>query len=373
MHAEAPSRNFRSGNRTMKLSKTLSKMAFQKRLASKTSRVFKPTLLLLIGWLGLLHHSVTAQQPEGVIKVGIIGLDTSHSIAFTKVLNAPDAQEDVANCKVVCAYPKGSPDIESSTSRVPAYTEQMKDMGVEIVDSIDALLERCDCVLLESNDGRPHLEQYLPVLQAGKPCFIDKPLAGSLADCVKIYAMAEKAGVPVFSSSSLRFSSGVQAIRQGAAGEVIGCDAYSPCHLESTHPDLFWYGIHGVELLFTAMGSGCQSVTRHHHDGVDHVVGTWTGDRIGTFRGLRSGKSGYGGVAYGSKAIQPLGGYEGYRPLVVEIVKFFRTGKSPIDPKETLELYAFMEAAEESKRRGGESVTIQEVLTQAKAQAGLAN
>ena len=161
--------------------------------------------------------------------------------------------------------------------------------------------------------------------------------------------MAEKAGVPVFSSSSLRFSSGVQAIRQGAAGEVIGCDAYSPCHLESTHPDLFWYGIHGVELLFTAMGSGCQSVTRHHHDGVDHVVGTWTGNRIGTFRGLRSGKSGY------------------------EIVNFFRTRKSPIDPKETLELYAFMEAAEESKRRGGESVTIQEVLTQAKVQAGLAN
>ncbi|MEC8432187.1 MAG: hypothetical protein VXZ54_04560, partial [Planctomycetota bacterium] len=122
----------------MKLSKTLSKMALQKRLASKAPRVFKPTLLLLIGWLGLLHHSVTAQQPEGVIKVGIIGLDTSHSIAFTKVLNAPDAEEDVANCKVVCAYPKGSPDIESSTSRVPAYTEQMKDMGVEIVDSIDA-------------------------------------------------------------------------------------------------------------------------------------------------------------------------------------------------------------------------------------------
>lgn len=337
------------------------------------SRTWSSLLCLLLSlFAGILApQPVIAQDGETPIRVGIIGLDTSHSIAFTKVLNDPDATEDVARCKVVCAYPQGSPDIESSTSRVPGYTEEMKKMGVEIVDSIDELLKRCDCVLLESNDGRPHLEQYLPVLKAGKPCFIDKPLAGSLVDCLKIYSQADKAGVPVFSSSSLRFSSGVQAIRQGAAGDVLGCDAYSPCHLEATHPDLFWYGIHGVELLYTAMGPGCQSVTRRHADGVDHVVGTWSGDRIGTFRGIRAGKSGYGGVAYGSKAIQPLGGYEGYRPLVVEIVKFFRTGQTPIDPQETLELYAFMEAADESKRRGGEPVRIDEVMKKAKVEAGI--
>ena len=316
-------------------------------------------------------NASVAQDEYSGLKVGIIGLDTSHSIAFTKVLNDPDAKADVAGCRVICAYPQGSADIESSTSRVPGYTEQMEDLGVEIVSSIEELVGKCDCVLLESNDGRPHLEQYLPVLEAGKPCFIDKPLAGSLADCLKIYALAKDKGVPVFSSSSLRYSSGVQAIRQGAAGKVMGCDAFSPCALEKTHPDLFWYGIHGVELLYTAMGKGCQTVSRSNTPGSDVAVGVWEDDRIGTFRGIRAGKSGYGGMAYGSDAIQPLGGYEGYRPLVVEIVKFFKSGKSPIDPAETLELYAFMEAADESKRRGGEPVSIVEVMEKAAREAGL--
>ncbi|MFM8584364.1 MAG: Gfo/Idh/MocA family oxidoreductase, partial [Planctomycetaceae bacterium] len=189
-------------------------------------------------------------QAEGtakIIRVGIIGLDTSHATAFTQILNDPNAKEDVARCKVVAAYPKGSPDIASSTSRVPGYIEEVKKHGVEIVDSIEALVAKVDAVLLETNDGRPHLEQILPVLKAGKPVFIDKPIAGSLTDAVAIFEAARHYKVPVFSSSSLRYSSGAQAIRRGeTVGEVRGCDAYSPCSLEATHPELFWYGIHGV-------------------------------------------------------------------------------------------------------------------------------
>ena len=313
------------------------------------------------------------ENREPVIHVGMIGLDTSHCLAFTKLLNDDNAPPELANCRVICAYPKGSPDIESSTSRVPGYTEEMKKLGVEIVPSIAALIEQVDCVLLETNDGRPHLEQVKPVIEAGKSVFIDKPLAGSLADCLAIYALAEEHQVPVFSSSSLRFSAGVQAVRSGAAGDVLGCEAYSPCALEATHPDLFWYGIHGVELLYTAMGPGCVSVTRSSTPGTDVAVGTWSDGRIGTFRGIRNGKSGYGGTVFGSKAIQPLGGYDGYRPLVVEIVKFFRTGESPIPAEETLELYAFMEAADESKRQEGRPVAIADVMSRAKKEAGLSD
>lgn len=304
-----------------------------------------------------------AEPPE--IRVGIIGLDTSHAIAFTKALNDPNAAAEIAHCRVVAAYPKGSPDIESSVSRVPKYTQQVQDLGVEIVDSIPALLERVDCVLLETNDGRPHLEQVTPVLEAGKRVFVDKPVAGSLHDAVAIYELAAKRGVPLFSSSSLRFGAVVQAVRGGKLGDVIGCDAYSPCSLEKTHPDLFWYGMHGVELLFTAMGTGCQSVTRTTSDNTDVVVGRWSDGRIGTFRGTRSGKHGYGGTAFGSKAIGPIGPYGGYRPLVVQIVKFFRTGEVPVSAAETIEIYAFMAAADESKRRGGATVKLQEVLDKA--------
>jgi WD40 repeat protein/predicted dehydrogenase len=310
-----------------------------------------------------------AQPETKVIRAGIIGLDTSHVLAFTKLLNDDNANADIANCRVVAAYPKGSPDIVSSTSRVLKYTEQIKDMGVEIVDSIEALLENVDVVLLETNDGRPHFEQLIPVLRAGKPVFIDKPIAGSLTDAVAIFEASKKYNVPLFSSSSLRFSEGAQALRKGSAGDILGCDAYSPCSLEATHPDLFWYGIHGVETLFTVMGAGCKTVTRSSTPDLDVVVGIWDGGRIGTFRGIRKGKGGYGGTAFGTKGIVAIGPYGGYRPLLVEIVKFFRTGKVPITEQETLEIYAFMEAADESKRRKGVPVTLQEVLTRARKEA----
>ena len=315
--------------------------------------------------------STKKDQPakNKTLRAGIIGLDTSHVIAFTKILNDSEAAADVAGCRVVAAYPKGSPDIESSTSRVPGYTEQVKKMGVKIVDSIDALIKEVDVVFLESNDGRPHLEQVIPVLKAGKPVFIDKPIAGSLTDAVAIFELSKKYKVPLFSSSSLRFSEGAQALRNGKIGDITGCDAYSPCSLEKTHPDLFWYGIHGVETLFTVMGAGCKSVTRTSTKNVDLVAGIWEGSRIGTFRGIRAGGRGYGGTAFGSKGIAAVGKYGGYRPLLVEIVKFFNTGVVPVSEQETLEIYAFMEAADESKRQGGKPVALESVLKKARAAA----
>lgn len=326
-----------------------------------------PLLFVVIGLAWGAASAARADEPK--LRCGIIGLDTSHATAFTKLLNAADNPADLAGCRVVAAYPKGSPDIESSVSRVPGYTEEVKKQGVEIVDSIEALLERVDVVLLETNDGRPHLEQVLPVLRAKKRVFIDKPVAGSLADAVAIYELSKKYGTPLFSSSSLRYVSSAQAARRGEQGQVLGALTYSPSPLEATHPDLYWYGIHGVETLFTVMGPGCESIVRTHSEGTDVVTGAWSGGRVGTFRGIRQGKSGYGGVVFTEKEIVTLGSYEGYRPLLVEIVKFFRGGDTPIDPRETLELYAFMEAADVSKREGGRVVKLSEVFATAEAAA----
>jgi predicted dehydrogenase len=273
------------------------------------------------------------------------------------------------NCRVVAAYPYGSRDIESSASRIPKYTAEVKEMGLEVVDSIAELLTQVDCVLLETNDGRPHLEQALQVFRAGKPVFIDKPTASNLAEVVAIFRAAKHYGVPMFSSSSLRYSPGAQAIRNGKVGKVLGCSAYSPCALEKTHVDLFWYGIHGVESLYTCMGTGCQKVTHASTTDAELAVGVWSDGRIGTFRGIRSGKSGYGGTVFGEKGIEPIGPYGGYQPLVAEIAKFFRSREVPIDPAETIELYAFMQAAFASKNQGGAPVTIAEVMKAAETEA----
>ncbi len=318
------------------------------------------------GLSGSLPKLYGKNLEENQAKVGIIGLDTSHSVAFTKSLNAADPAAELKGYKVVAAYPKGSNDIESSVKRIPGYSEEVKKLGVEIVGSIEDLLKKTDVVLLETNDGRLHLEQALLVLKASKPMFIDKPVAASLSDVIAIYTTAKQYNVPVFSSSSLRFMQSVQEVVKGKAGAVLGADTYSPATLEKTHPDLFWYGIHGVEILFSVMGTGCKEVTRIHTNDTDIVVGTWKDGRVGTFRGTRTGTHDYGGTVYGEKGNISLGPFNGYDSLLIQIIEFFKTGKAPVSSEETLEIYAFMEAADESKRKSGAPVSLEFVIQKAK-------
>lgn len=317
-----------------------------------------------------------AQAAEKEIRIGIIGLDTSHATQFTKIFNQgpknPADAPKFAGLKVVAAYPQGSTDIPSSYERVPEYTETVKKLGVEIVHSIDALLPKVDVVLLESNDGKVHLEQVRPVFKAKKPVFIDKPLAASLGDCIKILNEAAASGTPVFTSSALRFGTNTLAVRSGQIGTVSHAETFSPSKTEKSHPDLYWYGIHGVESLFTAMGRGVTKVKRGTTaDGLIEVSGEWGDGRTGVFREANNtDRKGYGGKATGAKGESAIGAYDGYEPLLIEIANFFRTGKAPVSVEESLEIYAFMEAADESKRRGGEAVLIEEVMAKAKAEAG---
>lgn len=304
-------------------------------------------------------------------KIGVIGPESNHSINFTRLINAPDAQGLLARYEVVAGYPKTQPGVESKPGTIAGWDQQMRAMGVELLDSIDELLSKVDFVMVLTNEGHPHLKDSLHVIRAGKRLYVDKPVAPGLKEVVAIYEAARRSNVPVFSSSSLRFTETAQAIRGGSIGNVLGADTYSPAPLEPTHTDLFWYGIHGVEPLFTVMGPGCETVTRVHTPDFDLMVGRWSGGRIGTVRGTRKGPHTYGGTAFGEKAVAAFGKFEGYDPLVLKILEFFETGRPPVDPQETLEVYAFMEAADESKRRGGAAVSVQEVLDKAREDAKL--
>lgn len=322
-----------------------------------------------VGVSGVLPGMVKGSPvPEGK-RIGIIGLDTSHSVAFTKALNGPVSGDDYTGYRVVVAYPRGSNDIASSVERIPGYTEDVQKLGVTIAGSIQELLEKCDVVMLETNDGRLHLEQAVQVIRSGKRMFIDKPMAASLADAMVIFDFARSHQVPVFTSSSLRYITGMDEILSGSFGKVLGASTYSPAKLEPTHPDLFWYGIHGVETLFTLMGTGCTSVVRTSNEDTDVVTGTWSDNRVGTFRGIRKGAGDYGGTVFCEKAIKTLGSYAGYNPLLVRIIGFFNSGIPPVREEETLEILAFMEAAQVSKANNGVPVELKPVMEKAARQA----
>lgn len=322
--------------------------------------------LSLLAFLFFLPARADEVKKPKVLRAGLIGLDTSHVIAFTQVFNHPKNEE--LGVRIVAGFPGGSPDVPESANRVKGFTKELQEKhGVDIVDSIEDLLQKVDVVLLESVDGRPHYQQVIPVLKAGKLCFIDKPIAGSLADCLRIFALSRETKTPIFSSSSLRYYPNIAAARKNdKIGDVLGCLSYGPCSLQKDHPDLFWYGVHGVETLYTIMGTGCKSVVRTQTKDYELATGTWDDGRIGSFRGIRKGKSPYGALVFGSQGVVNVDGNGSYEPLVKEIAKFFHTGVPPVAAEETIEMFAFMEAADESKRQGGAPVTIESVLQKAR-------
>ena len=326
-----------------------------------------------MGLAGNINPLYAKNDRKNEGKIGIIGLDTSHVVAFTKAINNT-GQPEFKGFTVVAAYPtKGSADMSASIDRLDKFTEEVRAMGVEIVDSIDELLKKTDVILLESVDGRRHLEEALPVLKAGRRMFIDKPVSNSLAGAMAIFEASKKYRAPVFSASSTRFAPESLEILKGRedVGKVLGAETYGPAGLAVGHLDLAYYGIHGIEALFTLMGTGCKQVTRFDTPVSNVVTGVWNDGRIGIFTATpEGGEASFGGVVHGSKGVAGnVKILDGYDPLVVEIIKYFRTGTIPVSNEETLEIFAFMEAADESKLRGGKSVPLEEMMQKSREEA----
>ena len=292
------------------------------------------------------------------LRLGVVGTDTSHVTAFAKILNDSSSPDYVPGARIVAAYKGGSKDIESSASRVDGFAEELRTKWkVEFYSDIANLCRKVDGVLLTSVDGRVHLEQIKPILAAKKPVFIDKPLAATLEDAREIARLAKAAGVPWFSASSMRFGEMGTTLK---FADTRGVFTWGPGPLEEHHAlDLSWYAIHPIELLFTLMGPGCDEVTRLYTNDEDSITGRWKDGRIGSVRALRPYGT-YGAVVFRQKEVaqSKAQSAEGYRGLVLEIVKFFETKQPPVSNEETLEIFAFMDAAQRSRAAGGAPVKL---------------
>ena len=293
------------------------------------------------------------------LRAGIIGTDTSHVPQFVNHFQAHPEWK----IKVVAAFKGGSPDLPLSANRLEGFAKTIQDRGVEIVGSIDALLEKVDVVLLTSVDGRPHLAQVTPVLKAGKRVFIDKPLAAGLDDARRIVALSKETRTPFFSTSSVRFHPEIPAMRENASvGRIKKVEATYVLNKIEFHPDLYYYGIHGVEALYAVMGTGCVSLTRKMDGDADVTTCTWKDGRVGVYRGLPKADPAQPLIRIvGEKgAAQTVGAADSLTASRV-IAEFFHTGRSPVDVAQTLEVFEFMTAAQLSKERGGAEVSLAEL------------
>jgi predicted dehydrogenase len=321
-------------------------------------------------------------QEKKPVRVGILGLDNYQAVEYAQFFNNPKASGDLAGLKVVAAYPApASEDIPESVRSLPMWKKQIVAFGVELVDSVDELLKRSDAVMIMSLDGRKHLEQATPVLNAKKRLFIGRPLAASFEDAVAILKLAEKTGTPCWSSSQHRYSPGFSGMRNHPeVGKVLGCDFYGGCPTVPHHAELYWHALHTIEAIYAVMGPGVETVRCTSTPLVESITATWADGRVATYRGIKENKGAlkYSGTVFGDKGVSvagiyghglPVKGvvptndeYMGYKGLAIEMAKFFKGGPTPVPAAETLEIFAFMEAAHESKRQNGAVVRVADIL-----------
>jgi len=306
----------------------------------------------LLALVAVCAAAVTAAD----LRLGIIGTDTSHVTAFTKILNDSSSPQHVPGARVVAAFKGGSKDLPDSYKRVDKFAEELRSKwNVEFVPDIPSLCAKVDGVMIESVDGRQHLEQVKQAVASGKPIWIDKPLASSLEDAREI-ERAAKGRAPWFSTSALRYGKDVDAVK---FPDTTGVIAWGAGPLGGEQLDLTYYAIHVVELLYAILGPGCEEVTRTHTNGSDVIVGKWRGGKTGEVRAIRPDID-YGALVFrdgGKVAISPKID-DSYGPLVGEIVKFFQTKQPPVPNEETLEVMEFMDAARRSLALGGAPVKL---------------
>ncbi len=337
-------------------------------------------LLLAVSLLNAIQLPAYSADP---VRVGIIGIDNYQALAFTQLWHKPfDDNPDLAGLKVVAAWKGGSPDIKETLVDIDRWAPYLIKQGVTMEDSIDAVLKKCDAVMIMSIDGRVHRTQAEQALKAHKPTYIGRPMAASLEDVIAIFDLAKKYDTPVFSCSQHRYSPGFIGMRNHPeVGKVLGCNVFGGCPTVAHHPDLFWHAVHSIDTLYTIMGPGAVSVTRARTDDAELISGVWKDGRIGSYRGIRKGALKYSATVFGEKGVAPAGiygyaapvkgvvpkgRYKGYEGVATEIAKFYKTRKPPIAPSETIELFGFMEAAHESSRQGGIPVRIDTVIAKAR-------
>ena len=319
----------------------------------------------MVGIAACIACSSAMAQETPELKIGMIGLDTSHVISVAALLNDPAAKEHIPGGRIACGFKAGSPDVEMSRTRIDGFAAELKDKyGVAIVDSIAEVVARSDAIMIMSVDGRVHLRQAREVFPSGKPVFMDKPLAASLDEAVAIVRLAKETHTPFLSASPFRFSAGLKTLREAPIGPIRGAITYGNGASEAHMPPLFFEGIHPVEALFTVLGPGCESVTCIHTPDTEVATGLWSDGRTGVVYGLRTAKTPVGTTVFGQKGPATDTTYrnEGFGPLTRQIITFFQTRKSPLPPENTLEIIAFMEAADQSRQKQGAPVSVKALL-----------
>ncbi len=298
-----------------------------------------------------LLYCVHIQAQTLQLRLGIIGTDSTHAEEFTRILNDTHAKDHVPGARVVVAYRGGNPLVALSRDRIASITEALqRRWKIPFVDRIHDLCPRVDGLLLLSVDASSRPQEFVEAAACGKPIFVDKPFASSLAAATSLAAYAASHHVRWFSASAMRF-----VLPKLKSGNARGADVWGPGVLGTgSSLDLSWYGIHSISILYALLGPGAESVTRLHTANSDVLTAAWKDGRVGVVHLFRPDFP-FGATAFlDNRSSETFANLQiDYVPLLQAILAFMRGGKPPVSTEETLEIMAFMDAAHRSMQHGG--------------------
>lgn len=298
-----------------------------------------------------------------VIRAGIIGLDSTHAVEFGRRLNQHPPPSSRAATRVVAAC-RGEPtDLDLSVSRRDRIEREVReDLGIPVLASLRELVAAVDAIMILSCDGRCHRREAQAALAAGKPLFLDKPLAADWREAADLLRQARARSVPCFSASALRFRTGLADARSRLTARPLHVDVMVPKLSQPGHPDLLWHGIHGIESAYALLGPGCVSVQRHLQTDQDVTTGCWADGSTASIRRSEAAEAGTFPMRIRSGGEETrLDGFD-YAPLLGAVSDFFLTRQPPVTGRETVETLAFAAASAASRRRGGAPVDLADYL-----------
>ncbi|MEM1444789.1 MAG: Gfo/Idh/MocA family oxidoreductase [Planctomycetota bacterium] len=298
-------------------------------------------------------------------RLGIVGLDSSHVPEFTRRIHALRDAGDT-RCTVTQLWTDGDHDMPPE--EVAKWREDTLAMGVKEADSLDALLDGSDGVLVLAVNGAKHEALAAEALKRGLPTYIDKPLANDLEAGRRILAAARQGGARCYSASSLRFATELEQIPRDTLGNIVAVDATGPGELNEAMPRLLFYGVHTVEMvdaIFETCGAG-PSVTQVRADqGDDRDVMQlrYADGRYAHLRLERKGGYDFAATLHGTEGLHhfkvdfaPV-----YGRLVQGMVRFFEGGDAPADLRDIVENLAVIEAAHTSLEQGGAWIDVPKI------------
>jgi predicted dehydrogenase len=192
-------------------------------------------------------------------RIGIIGTENSHAMAFSKIVNLPDPETGklrYPDVRIVGVY---GPD-EESAKRI------MDEVGVDfIAKNPEEFHGKVDAMCITCRKGSLHYKYAIPFVEKGMPVFVDKPFTSDVAEGERLIEAAKKSGAKLLGGSSVKYAGDAVILKQivkqiTAKGELITAGLNFAADPVSEYDGFFFYASHLTETALEIFGKDVKSL-----------------------------------------------------------------------------------------------------------------